>query len=98
MGVHPNTVPRPLGRSRARSGFDPSGFNAVHAGMLANARMPAVLVATHQFAWTAFRFGPKLGEAFADEQFPLEAVDEFYKQMIPDRSSRNSSRLVGMPR
>ncbi len=73
--------------SRARSGFDPSDFNAVRAGTLANARMPAILVATHQFAWTAFRFGPKLGEAFADEQFPLEAVDEFYKQLIPDLNS-----------
>jgi pimeloyl-ACP methyl ester carboxylesterase len=73
--------------SRARSGFDPSDFNAVRAGALANARMPAILDATHQFAWTVFRFGPKFGEAFPDEQFPLEAVDELYKQMIPDLNS-----------
>ena len=70
--------------SRARSGFDPTEFNAVRAGALANTRMPAVLDATHQFAWTIFRFGPKFGEAFPDEQFPVEAADELYKQMIPD--------------
>ncbi len=73
--------------SRARSGFDPSAFDQVHEGTLANARMPGILDATHQFAWTVFRFGPKFGEGFADEQFPLEAVEELYKQMIPDLNS-----------
>jgi len=73
--------------SRARSGFDPSAFNQVHEGTLANARMPGILDATHQFAWTVFRFGPKYGEGFADEQFPLQAVEELYKQMIPDLNS-----------
>ena len=46
--------------------------------------MPDILDATHQVAWTVFRFGPTLRHAFADEQFPVEAVDELYKQMIPD--------------
>jgi pimeloyl-ACP methyl ester carboxylesterase len=70
--------------SRARSGFDPSGFNEVRAGTLANAKMPSILEASHEFAWIVFRFGPKFGEAYADEQFPMQAVDELYKQMIPD--------------
>ena len=73
--------------SRARSGFDPSGFTQVRAGTLANAQMPSILAATHEFAWTVFRFGPKYGEAFADEQFPVQAADELYKQMIPDLNS-----------
>ena len=73
--------------SRARSGFDPSSFNAVHEGTLANSKMPGILDATHEFAWTVFRFGPKFGEGFKDEQFPLEAVEELYKQMIPDLNS-----------
>jgi pimeloyl-ACP methyl ester carboxylesterase len=73
--------------SRARSGFDPSAFNAVHDGTLANAQMPGILDATHQFAWTVFRFGPKYGQGFADEQFPLDSVEELYKQMIPDLNS-----------
>jgi pimeloyl-ACP methyl ester carboxylesterase len=73
--------------SRARSGFDPSAFNEVRTGARPNAQMPGILDATHQFAWSVFRFGPKYGEGFADEQFPLQAVGELYKQMIPDLNS-----------
>ena len=46
-----------------------------------------MLAATHQTAWSVFRFGPKFGEPFPDGQFPIEAVDELYKQMIPDLNS-----------
>ncbi|HSP66633.1 MAG TPA: hypothetical protein VLN48_02825, partial [Bryobacteraceae bacterium] len=73
--------------SRARSGFDPSTLNAVRAGTLPPSQLPNVLAATHQTAWSVFRFGPKFGEPFADGQFPIEAVDELYKQMIPDLNS-----------
>ncbi|HEY2845704.1 MAG TPA: hypothetical protein VGJ09_18735 [Bryobacteraceae bacterium] len=73
--------------SRARSGFDPSGINAVKAGTVPPAQLPSVLAATHQSAWSIFRFGPKFNEPFADEQFPIEALDELYKQMIPDLNS-----------
>ncbi len=73
--------------SRARSGFDPTAFAAVRAGRSAPAEMPSILDATHQIAWTVFRFGPKYGEAFADEQFPMGSIDELYKQMIPDLNS-----------
>src|SRR5262245_2079357 len=73
--------------SRARSGFDPSAFSDVRQGKTAPAQMPNILDATHQVAWTVFRFGPKYGEAFPDGQFPIQAVDELYKQMIPDLNS-----------
>jgi hypothetical protein len=70
--------------SRARSGFDPTAFGDVRSGKTPAAQMPNILDATHQVAWTVFRFGPRYGEAFADEQFPIQAMDELYKQMIPD--------------
>jgi hypothetical protein len=70
--------------SRARSGFDPTAFSDVRQGKTPPAQMPNILNASHQIAWTVFRFGPKYGEAFPDGQFPIEAVDELYKQMIPD--------------
>jgi len=73
--------------SRARSGFDPTGFVDVRAGKSTPDKMPNILDATHQVAWTVFRFGPKYGEAFPDEQFPMQAMDELYKQMIPDLNS-----------
>ena len=73
--------------SRARSGFDPTTITAVKAGSVPPAQLPNVLAASHQVAWTVFRFGPTFGQAFPDGQFPIEAVDELYKQMIPDLNS-----------
>ena len=73
--------------SRARSGFDPTAFVDVRQGKTPPAQMPTILDATHQVAWTVFRFGPKFGEAFPDQQFPMQAMDELYKQMIPDLNS-----------
>jgi hypothetical protein len=73
--------------SRARSGFDGSKINAVKAGTLPPSELPNVLTASHQTAWSVFRFGPTFGTAFPDGQFPVQAVDELYKQMIPDLNS-----------
>ncbi len=70
--------------SRARSGFDPEEFNAVRSGAKPPSTLPNILDATHQTAWAIFRFGPSFNKPFADEQFPVEAADELYKQMIPD--------------
>ena len=44
-------------------------------------------MAGHQTSWAVFRFGPTFGTAFPDEQFPVQAADELYKQMIPDFNS-----------
>ena|SRR5215510_10157664 len=70
--------------SRARSGFDATAISAVKAGTAAPSTLPNIIFATHQIAWTVFRFGPAYGKAFPDGQFPIESVDELYKQMIPD--------------
>jgi hypothetical protein len=70
--------------SRARSGFDPSVFQAVKSGSVPPSQLPNILAASHQVAWTVFRFGPSFNTPFPDGQFPVEAVDELYKQMIPD--------------
>jgi hypothetical protein len=70
--------------SRARSGFDPSTITAVKAGTAQPSQLPNIIAASHQIAWTVFRFGPTYGTAFPDGQFPIESVDELYKQMIPD--------------
>jgi pimeloyl-ACP methyl ester carboxylesterase len=70
--------------SRARSGFDASAISAVKAGAQPPSALPNIIYASQQVAWTVFRFGPAYGKAFPDGQFPIEAVDELYKQMIPD--------------
>jgi hypothetical protein len=73
--------------SRARSGFDPTAINAVRSGSLPPSQLPNILMASHQTAWSVFRFGPAFNTAFPDGQFPVEAVEELYKQMIPDLNS-----------
>ena len=70
--------------SRARSGFDATIINEVKAGTAKPSQLPNVLMASHQTAWAVFRFGPEFPKAFDDEQFPVKAADELYKQMIPD--------------
>ena len=70
--------------SRARSGFDATRINVVKLGKAPPSELPAIFMASHQTSWTLFRFGPTFNTAFPDEQFPVQAADELYKQMIPD--------------
>jgi hypothetical protein len=73
--------------ARARSGFDATIINEVKSGAAPPSKLPNVLMASHQVSWTLFRFGPTFNTAFPDEQFPVQAADELYKQMIPDVNS-----------
>jgi hypothetical protein len=73
--------------SRARSGFDATIINQVKQGAAPPSQLPKVLMASHQTSWVLFRFGPTFNTAFPDEQFPVQAADELYKQMIPDLNS-----------
>ena len=70
--------------SRARSGFDATKITAVKLGKVPPADLPNIFMASHQTSWVLFRFGPKFDTPFPDEQFPVEAAGELYKQMIPD--------------
>ena len=70
--------------SRARSGFDATKINAVKLGTAPASELPNIFMASHQTSWVLFRFGPTFNTAFPDEQFPVQAADELYKQMIPD--------------
>jgi pimeloyl-ACP methyl ester carboxylesterase len=70
--------------SRARSGFDLTIYNEIKLGKRPASDMPEMRTATHEIAWLLFRFGPSMGQAFKDEQFPVEAFEEFGKQVIPD--------------
>ena len=69
---------------RGRSGFNASGFNEVREGKMPPGEQKRMLLATDQFAWGIFRFGPKMGEAWPDQQFPIDHVEELYKQVVPD--------------
>jgi pimeloyl-ACP methyl ester carboxylesterase len=69
---------------RARSGFNGTIYNEVKEGLQPLSAQPPVLIAGAQFAWSVFRFGPSFGVAWPDEQFPMDKVEELYKQVIPD--------------
>jgi hypothetical protein len=69
---------------RGRSGFNASGFNEVREGKMPPGEQRKMLLATYEFAWLIFRFGPKMGEAWPDQQFPMDHVEELYKQVVPD--------------
>ena len=74
--------------SRARSGFDLTVYNEVKLGKRLGADLPELRTASHEIAWLLFRFGPTMGKAFVDEQFPVEALEEFGKQVIPDLNAQ----------
>jgi hypothetical protein len=70
--------------SRARSGFDATIHNEVRMGVRPPEQLPNVLRLSHETGWTWWRLGPTPGVPFANTQFPIEAVEEFQKQAIPD--------------
>jgi pimeloyl-ACP methyl ester carboxylesterase len=74
--------------SRARSGFDLTIYNEIKLGKRPASDMPELRTATHEIAWLLFRFGPSMGKAFSNEQFPVEAFEEFGKQVIPDLNAQ----------
>jgi len=69
---------------RARSGFNAVALNPVSRGKIAPSSQPRVYLGTSKMAWKVFRFGPEEGKAYPDTQFPIEHVDDLYKQVIPD--------------
>ena len=80
---------------RARSGFDATPYNAVRLGT-AKEQAP-VQVIGHEYAWTWFRLGPKFGVPYPDTQFPVDAVDAFYKMWIPDLNAGYRTRTRASP-
>jgi hypothetical protein len=69
---------------RARSGFDGTPYNAVRLDKLAPTDQAPISMFDHERAWTYFRIGPVFGTPFPDTQFPVQAIDAFYKMWIPD--------------
>jgi hypothetical protein len=70
--------------ARGRSAANASQVVSVRAGKTPAAETPPVFVAGREAAWVIFRFGPVYPEVFAGMRFPLQAIDEFWKQMAPD--------------
>ena len=68
---------------RGRSSFDPSVIN--RAKQESNpSLLPTVPLFTRERAYANFRFGPKYGTPYPGGQFPLDAQDEYYAQLVPN--------------
>jgi len=66
-----------------RAGADVSSINAVRLGRGTPADLPAINRYPFESAWTTFRWGPRFGEAWPDTQFPVEAAEAYYRQLVP---------------
>lgn len=69
---------------RGRSAANISVVNNTRLGKSAAAQLPPVFSASQESAWAIFRFGPEHPKLFPGMQFPLNALPEFWKQMVPD--------------
>jgi pimeloyl-ACP methyl ester carboxylesterase len=70
---------------RGRSGFDPTRINAVRDGAGSKpSALPTLLLGTRERAWQNFRFGPEDGVPFPGLEFPLEALDQYLAQLVPN--------------
>ena len=76
--------------SRARSGFDPTTFAEVRQGTRPPAQMPTILDATHQTAWTVFRFGPKRKTVHATWWLALMMLGRAVGGIVPARTAANT--------
>lgn len=70
---------------KGRSAFNPQLINGVERGDALPNTLPSPVILGHN-GWSVFRFGPSYGVPNPGVQFPLEAVDEWLKQLVPDFS------------
>jgi pimeloyl-ACP methyl ester carboxylesterase len=68
---------------RARSGFNSSSVNQARAESNA-ALVPNIGRFNNQAAWTVFRIGPMPGVPYPTTQFPIEAKDQYFAQLVPN--------------
>lgn len=70
--------------ARGRSAANAAAINGVKLGKSPADQLPPIILLSHESAWTGFRFGPEYSKVYPNMQFPLEAVAEFWKQIVPD--------------
>ena len=69
---------------RGRSGFNPTPVNAVRDGGADPKTLPTFFLGPIDRAWWNFRFGSDYPKPFPGLQFPLEALDQYLAQLVPN--------------
>ena len=68
---------------RGRSGFNATVLNRAKADNTGSTQ-PTLIMATRENNWTNVLFGPAYGTAWPDEQFPLQALEQYESQLVPN--------------
>jgi pimeloyl-ACP methyl ester carboxylesterase len=68
---------------RARSGFDVASVNRARTESN-TVLLPNIGRFNNQAAWTTFRIGPTPFEAYPTTQFPIEAKEQYFAQLVPN--------------
>jgi pimeloyl-ACP methyl ester carboxylesterase len=69
--------------NRGRSGFDPTAIIQTRLGLSDASTLPQLDFYSAQGAWLSFRFGPTYGVQYPGQQFPMEHLEEYVKQLVP---------------
>ena len=68
---------------RGRSGFDPTPIN--RARVAADPKsVPDIPLTTRERAWGSFRLGASFPNFYPGSQFPAEALDQYFSQLVPN--------------
>jgi pimeloyl-ACP methyl ester carboxylesterase len=68
---------------RGRSGFDPTPINRARTEGNAGS-LPDVPLTTRERAWPNFRFGAAHPTPYPNLQFPLDSLDQYFSQLVPN--------------
>src|SRR5262245_31603008 len=84
-----------------RAGGDSCAINAARLGKIPANDMPAMNRYSAESAWVTFRLGPRYGEFYPDTQFPKEALNAYYAQLVntyrdPDETKKSVTALVAL--
>lgn len=79
---------------RGRSGFNPSKINEAKATNDTRA-MPSLPLYGLQGAWINFRFGKQYPVPYPNMKFPLEALEQYAKQLVPSAESTLGDDTAG---
>jgi pimeloyl-ACP methyl ester carboxylesterase len=68
---------------RGRSGFDPTVINRAKTESNASL-LPSIPLTTRERAYPNFLIGPKYPTPYPGQQFPVEAQDQYFAQLVPN--------------
>ena len=76
---------------RGRSAVNATAMNAAKMGKESPEQLPVVFAASHESAWTIFRFGGEFPKVYEGMKFPIAAQNGLWQQMVPDWISSMST-------